>query len=150
MMKRRGTVWAASLVIVLSVSLTGCESYSLGPVAIARSGDDLLVTLCADMSITSVAGETRSGDAYLDFVSLVGPYEASSGTTFHSGEVPVGMTGYFNDVDFSRTSSILVFFAGPELEVVGGFNDLRELANEQSSWLQTDGTVTSEPCPEKE
>jgi hypothetical protein len=99
------------------------------------------------MSITSVAGETRSGTSYLDFVSLVGPYEARSGATFISGEVPAGMTGYFDEVDFSRISSILVFFAGPEIEVVGGFNDLRELGNEQSSWLQTDGTVTSEPCP---
>lgn len=139
---------AAGVALLLATTLTGCESFAEGPASISRSGNDLLFAVCVDMEVTKMLGDSRSTSGDLRFIELEGSGHIATGTTMSVKSLPGGLIGSAESIDLSNTQSILISVQGPDHWVSAAFGGVwGTLEVPDNGWLQTDDTVTAEPCP---
>ena len=138
-MRPRLAVGAVMIVMLLA----GCEQDALGPAAISQSGGELLVAVCDQLDVTKIYGEADGISDSLTFWDLDGSTHIDYGSILVAGQSFPDMVGTANRLNPDDITSIIFRFAGPERDWSAAFNDASVPAK---GWLQTDGSVTSEPC----
>ena len=135
------------LLLLCTVSLTGCESVAQGPAGISRDGEHLFIAVCHDFTATRIYAETDTGKVLQPFISLDGAMNISYGTLITTERIPQGLEGVISDIDFDSTKSILIRFVGPGNDWASAFDSRDVLDVPEGRWLSTNGLMSDEPCP---
>jgi hypothetical protein len=133
-------------------SLSGCERVFVGPLAVKRDGQQLLIAVCTDVVSTRLLAESRNVEANKPWVRFV---DVSETFAFSSGQIV--STGTGGDVsvsqsvqpDLSSGSDIVVTLQAKKSTGFGAAFEIRGGALSETKWLHPNGDLTTLPCPAK-
>lgn len=139
-----------------SLLLTSCiptESFAEGPLAGQVSAGLLQIAVCDDFEVVEIEGDVQTVAAdseWATFLSISGSAVVPRGASFSPVAIPEGLAGRFDDLDVASIDSLFFSVAGVDGSPDGGFTFSAYFEANGSlpstGWLQTDGTVTEEPC----
>ena len=142
---------ALAVVIVLAISLAGCENFSQGPIAVRRDGSHLLIAVCADITAVRVYADfddPKSGIKSMTFMEGVGSERFAVGDVVSTGHRWVSMPmSTLRDPSMRAGDSLeIVLTTQPQQDgVAGAFNFVGHGLSDKS-WQHPDGTTTAAPC----
>ena len=136
--------------VALTLMLAGCDEHlAEGPVAIRKDGEALLVAVCAAIAPDFISMEERApDDVWVRFWETSSELQLDEGSILSTDDRAVGIAG---DVTNSphllprSDVSILIKETDRKSSIHGVFL-LGDAGLSESQWLQTDGSLTSEPC----
>jgi hypothetical protein len=143
---------AVVIALSLGFSLSGCESYGLGPAAISRDGSALLIVVCEDVSVVELYGtiETvKEGADWTPFLDVSGEANLEPGVQMGPDSLPEGLFGTWKAVKFDTLAAVDISFVGANENdsFLATFYNGGHLDVPDDKWLHTNGVETSLPCP---
>lgn len=134
--------------ICLALFLTGCERHGLGPAALSRDGDDLLMVVCIDSRVDGIRAESRASpsDDWAPFIDATGTLDIAKGTIFNLSHPIDGLSGNSSAPSLDDVGAMTIAFGGDD-GFLAAFDGASDLDIPIDEWLQTSGQRTAVPCP---
>ena len=144
-------VIALLVFVAAGASLTGCDTqFSHGPLAISESGGALRVAVCEDIRAVRIYAEQKeAGGAWERFVDASGSVQIESPSQILLTQTEFTMQfAVDQEPSFAGDSDLHLVVVGAnsatslraDFEIEGGLRN--------DGWLQPDGSITADPCPD--
>lgn len=149
-MQRPWFRFAPTLAVAMgfTLALTGCDQFRAEPIAFTRVGENTVIRVCLDLTVSRIEIEQNNSLAW----NAAGEASLPAGTEFSFSELPPGMVSSFFPFEEAMLDDAYVRMTVSH-EVGGSWRTFTTLdpgTLKEGVWLDGRGTPTTTPCTTEE